>query len=318
MPNQDTPFSLDYQIRTIKKYVVFRNKTKVKRLLIYTGYFRISRYAKDLYSFLSAGILSNKPNQNQLIEYYEFDVKLRKILFNYTKKAEIQFKTHIANSISLKLNNPTFYLEDKNYTLSKSVSDKAERDRNKKNYPKFKKNIVDFEKKLRSSIHKYPEFKEYTTQGKKKRMKIPCWAIFSYLEFGSMMLLYSYLRLDLRKEVLKYGYNKSTNYNKLTTRCVDTWLDAIRNLRNTCSHHNKLVLKTSSVVLEDQLDRGILMSNTDLFSRLYALKKILNPKDSLALKSDLKKLLNKTSVNIYTYKILPIDWEIKYDLIKNL
>ncbi|SJZ95449.1 Abortive infection bacteriophage resistance protein [Cetobacterium ceti] len=318
MSNKDIPFTLDNQIKTIKKYVVFRNKTKVEKLLIYTGYFRVSKYAKDLYSFLSAGILSNKPNQNQLIAYYEFDVKLRKILFNYTKKAEIQFKTHISNSISLKLGNPIFYLDDNNYTSTKGAKDKVGRNKNKENYSKFKKNIADFEKKLRTSIHKYPEFKEYTKQGKKKKMKIPCWAIFSYLDFGSMMHLYSYLKLDLRKEVLKYGYNKNADYSKLTTRCVDTWLDAIRNLRNICSHHNKLILKTSSIVLEEKSDTGILISYTDLFSRLYALKKILNQKDSLALKSDLKKLLNKTPINVYTYNILPIDWEIKYDSIRNL
>lgn len=318
MPNTDVPFVLEDQIKTIKKYIIFKKKTKVEKLLIYTGYFRLSRYAKDLYGFLSAGIIPNKPNQNDLVNYYEFDVELRKVLFIYTKIAELQIKTHISNAVSLKLNNPTFYLEDINYTPSKGDSDKITRDRNRKGYKNFKNNISNFEKKVKKEIHKYPEFKEYTGTGTKKRKKIPCWALFSYLEFGNIMYIYSYLRLDLRKEVLKYGYNKSKNYSKITTRCVDTWLDAVRNLRNTCCHHNKLVLKTSSVVLEEQSDRGILISDTDLFSRIYALKKILAPNDSLLLKNDLKKLIKKTPFNIYSYNILPIDWEIRYDNIQEL
>lgn len=57
---------------------------------------------------------------------------------------------------------------------------------------------------------------------------------------------------------------------------MDTWLDAIRNLRNVCSHHNKLVGKTSSIVLIDGADDiNLLSSQTDLFSRIYALIKVL-------------------------------------------
>lgn len=40
--------------------------------------------------------------------------------------------------------------------------------------------------------------------------------------------MYSYLSGDLSKEVLRYGYSKK-NYDKLTTKEVDPWLDAIRN-----------------------------------------------------------------------------------------
>lgn len=318
MPNIDIPFTLNDQVKAIKKYITFKRKTKIEKLLIYAGYFRMSRYAKDLYGFLSAGILSNKPDQNDLLDYYNFDIELRKILFTYTKIAELQIKTHIANAVSLKLNSSTFYLEDTSYTETKGEADKITRDKNRSYYKKFKKNISDFEKKLRIETHKYPEFKEYVGTGKKKKKKIPCWALFSYLELGSIMYIYSYLRLDLRKEVLKYGYTPNKNYGKISTRCMDTWIDAIRNLRNICCHHNKLVLKTSSVVLEEQVDSGILLSQTDLFSRIYALKKVLAPKDSLALKNDLKKLIKKTPFDLYSYQILPIDWEIRYNKIENL
>ena len=64
---------------------------------------------------------------------------------------------------------------------------------------------------------------------------------------------------------------------------MDTWLDVIRNLRNVFVHHNKLIGKTSSIVLTVAGEEKSLVSQTDLFSRLYALKKVLNEKDGLKL-----------------------------------
>ncbi|MFR7849425.1 MAG: hypothetical protein ACLU8S_19290 [Coprococcus phoceensis] len=35
---------------------------------------------------------------------------------------------------------------------------------------------------------------------------------------------------------------------------MDTWLDAVRNLRNYCAHHSMVVGMTSSVVIPDNRD----------------------------------------------------------------
>lgn len=130
--------------------------------------------------------------------------------------------------------------------------------------------------------------------------------------------MYAYLRGDLRKDVLKYGYSKG-RYGKQTTKQMDTWLDAIRNLRNVCSHHNKLIGKTSSIVLLDSLDDiGLLSSQTDLFSRIYAFKKVLCVQDSRKLKSDLKKVIKKAKIDVYKFNILPRDWEELFDRINYL
>ena len=73
---------------------------------------------------------------------------------------------------------------------------------------------------------------------------------------------------------------------------MDTWLDAVRNLRNYCAHPSMVVGMTSSVVIPD---------NTNLYSRLYALKKILPQKDADMLAEELEKLISKTKVDIYIY-----------------
>ncbi|MBC8580154.1 Abi family protein [Zhenhengia yiwuensis] len=312
----DKPFDIENQIEFMKKYVVFSRKERMRRLLTYTGYFRLSRYGKYLLSYTS--VLKTKPKQDLLFAVYDFDAELRKLLFSYCKKAEIQFKSHLSNAISLKVGDSLFYLDCTSYTPSRSEKDSTKRTSNVKYFDKFIKTISENEKQLRRNVHKYPELKEYRTGGKRAKKKIPSWAAFSYFEFGTITKLYSYLRGDLRKVVLIYGYSKK-NYGKEVTKQMDTWLDAIRNLRNVCAHHNKLVGRTSSVVLMDKTDdSAILVSNTDLFSRIYAMKKVLKAEDGEQLKKDLRKIVNKAKFDIYIFNILPRDWEELYDRINFL
>ena len=129
---------------------------------------------------------------------------------------------------------------------------------------------------------------------------------------GTIINIYAYLRGDLRAYVLKYGYSKN-HYGKSSTKQFDTWLEALRNLRNICAHHNILVGKTSSVVLPEAIDVQLLLSDTDLFSRLYALKKILPVSEHKQLKHDLQKLINHSKIDISSLGMLPKDWESRYD-----
>ena len=122
---------------------------------------------------------------------------------------------------------------------------------------------------------------------------------------GTMVLIYSYLRGDLRKEVLDYTYSQK-NYKKEVTKQMDTWLDAVRNLRNYCAHHSMLVGMTSSVVIPD---------NTNLYSRLYALKEILSQEDANMLETELDRLVLRAKINVYKMNILPSNWKDLYDRI---
>ena len=54
-------------------------------------------------------------------------------------------------------------------------------------------------------------------------------------------------------------------------------------------------------------------ADNDLFSRLYALKKLLPKEDVVSLKSDLKKLLKKSKIDAYKLGIIPTLWEDMFD-----
>ena len=70
------------------------------------------------------------------------------------------------------------------------------------------------------------------------------------------------------QEVLNYTYSQN-NYKKEVTKQMDTWLDAVRNLRNYCAHHSMVVGMTSSVVIPDNRDSAdVLPDNTNLYLSL--------------------------------------------------
>lgn len=314
MASIEHPITLEEQVIQMKRYVSFRQRKKMREFLNYAGYFRASRYGKYLLS--RVGAIGNKSKQDGLFALYKFDVELRRILNFYCNRAEIRFKSALSNACSIKLSDGTFYLDKKYYTPSCGEKDAKKRKQNILFFNTILYNdILDKEEKLRKDVRKYPELKEYRKGGSRQKNKLPIWVAFSYFEIGTMTMIYKYLRGDLRKVVLTYSFEK-TSYAKQDTEIVDTWLDAMRNLRNYCAHNSMLVGMTSSVVRMDLNDeKTLLKADNDLFSRIYALKKLIPNEDVDKMKKDIKRLINKTPIDIYLLEILPSDWEKMYDKI---
>lgn len=314
MPNTELPMDLESQVVLMKKYITFRQRKKMREFLGYAGYFSASRYGKFLLTQVNA--FGSKANSKVFFELYDFDVQLRLLLFKYCKKAEVRFKSAIANAVSLKTGDAGFYLDRQYYTPTKSEKDKKTRNRNITFFnTKFFANLTNDEEKLRRDVVKHPELREYRKGGTRQNNVLPVWAAFSYFEMGTIVMIYSYLRGDLRKEVLDYTYSAS-NYKKEVTKQMDTWLDAVRNLRNYCAHHSMVVGMTSSVVIPDNRDStDVLPDNTNLYSRLYALKKILLQQDADMLMDELDRLISRTKIDVYKMNILPANWKDLYDRI---
>ena len=314
MLNTELPMDLESQVVLMKKYITFRQRKKMREFLGYAGYFRASRYGKFLLTQVNA--FGSKANSKVFFELYDFDVQLRLLLFKYCKKAEVRFKSAIANAVSLKTGDAGFYLDRQYYTPTKSEKDKKTRNRNITFFnTKFFANLTNDEEKLRRDVVKQPELREYRKGGTRQNNVLPVWAAFSYFEMGTIVMIYSYLRGDLRKEVLDYTYSAS-NYKKEVTKQMDTWLDAVRNLRNYCAHHSMVVGMTSSVVIPDNRDStDVLPDNTNLYSRLYALKKILLQQDADMLMNELDRLISRTKIDVYKMNILPANWKDLYDRI---
>ena len=284
MANIEPPITLEEQVMQMKKYVSFRQRKKMREFLEYVGYFRASRYGKFLLS--RVGVTGAKSKEDALFALYKFDVELRRILNFYCNRIEVRFKSALSNACSIKLNSGTFYLDKQSYTPSQGEKDAKKRKQNIaffNNY--FYKDILDKEKKLRKDVRKYPELKEYRKGGNRQNNKLPVWVAFSYFELGTVTMMYNYLRGDFRKAIY-------------------------------CAHNSMLVGMTSSVVLLDSNDdTTLLQADNDLFSRIYALKKLVPTADVDNMKNDIKKLIKETPVDVYLLGILPSNWEEIYDKI---
>ncbi len=309
------PLDIDEQAVLMEKYVSFDDDTAIKQKLAYTGFFRLRRYGMFLLS--KCGCVGKKPTENMLYDLYDFDEKLRILLFTYCKKAEIQLKTNITVGLSNKEDTHLFYLLENSYTASKSNNDKLSKQKNIRQFEGFLKDLRNNEKRIRTDTARYPEIGEMRPKDKGPNSKLPAEVFFHYIDLGDIVPIYSYLRGDLRKEVLRYGYTRK-NYGKETTKQFDTWLEATRNLRNFCAHHLMLSGRHSCVIIPEFGEDYILSSKTDLFSRLYALKKILPKQFSNALKNDLQRLIETSDVDVFGLGILPRDWEEKFGRIKIL
>ncbi len=284
MANIEPPITLEEQVMQMKKYVSFRQRKKMREFLEYVGYFRASRYGKFLLS--RVGVTGAKSKEDALFALYKFDVELRRILNFYCNRTEVRFKSALSNACSIKLNSGTFYLDKQSYTPSQGEKDAKKRKQNIaffNNY--FYKDILDKEKKLRKDVRKYPELKEYRKGGNRQNNKLPVWVAFSYFELGTVTMMYNYLRGDFRKAIY-------------------------------CAHNSMLVGMTSLVVLLDSNDdTTLLQADNDLFSRIYALKKLVPTADVDNMKNDIKKLIKETPVDVYLLGILPSNWEEIYDKI---
>ena len=163
MPNTEQPIDLETQVMLMKKYVNFRQRKKMREFLGYAGYFRASRYGKYLLTQVNA--FGSKADSKVFFNLYNFDVQLRLLLFKYCKKAEIRFKSAIANAVSLKTRDAGFYLDKQYYTPTKSEKDKKTRNRNVSFFhTKFFAGLKNDEEKLRRDVVKHPELKEYRSK----------------------------------------------------------------------------------------------------------------------------------------------------------
>ncbi len=295
------------QVENMKKYIVFSNKKRVTTMLRYMGYYRLSRYGEFL-----VGTKNSKCHVNILDKLYLLDRNLRAILFEYCKIVEIQLKKHIVEVMMASCNDPLFYLDLSCYTTSRGLSDKNERSKAQKVFKTFSKKIVDLEKKLRSNTTKYPEFKEYRNKKKYAKGSVPCWAAFTQFDLGTINYIYFYLNGKYRKWIIQNGYKKR-KVNKATTKEFDTWIDSIRNLRNSCVHYNRLIGTLSTVVLCESKTNDKLEKNNDLFSRLYALKKLLDEANYKQMFQQLKMAIVKSNIDVVELKILPEEWEKKLE-----
>jgi abortive infection bacteriophage resistance protein len=189
------------------------------------GYYRLKAYLlpfRDADSgFLSGTTLA------QAVDLYEFDEKLRLLVFKHIQRIEISIRTRFNEIICSKTGNAFWYLDSSLFG------------RNTASY-------VDTVNKLRSAFLESQEtfarhFREryYNDYCSFYSLMPPSWMAIELMTFGNLLtLLNSVSEVTIKEFKLDRWTRRKIGPDKF--KKLTNWLHCIRDVRNHCAHHNRL------------------------------------------------------------------------------
>lgn len=195
------------------------DETKAASYAANIGYFRLMVYMfpflaepKEDFRFKPGTTFGN------ILRVYDFDKKLRLLLFNEIEKIEIAFRNAILYTMEA-MTGDSFWINKREYVGDEGL-DYVRREYNRSS----EDFIVHFRKKLKSP-------------------SAPSFTIAEILSFGTMTWIYKCLPFKYKKDVAKKFY--------LNAPVLESWINIVVLTRNACCHHGRLWNKTNNIITMD-------------------------------------------------------------------
>ena len=265
------PKTIDQQVKIlIDRGLIVNDIELVKKFLNQINYYRFSGYLK---LFLVNDVFETNTVFEKLVEIYNFDYKLRKLLFSFLGYIEVLIKTQLALELSLNIS-AICYIDKKNF---------LDEDR----FNSLQDNIND---SITKKYSKEPFIKHF--QGD----YLPLWVLVEIMSFGNISMMYANLT-DSNKDLICKGYlNINKNYLK-------NYLYVLSNLRNVCAHQGRIYGKEFELAPKiSNKDKSMLTfnninvsnSNHKLFIYIFILIKLIkDDSEKEKIIDELKLLFNK-------------------------
>lgn len=201
-----------------RRGVIIPDRSVCTQILENVNYYRLMAYflpckqADDTY----------KPGTDFLKVYrvYEFDRKLRRVLFSALEEVEISLRSRFAYYHAHKYG-PIGYLDASNYSV-------------RHNHEKFMEQIqreIDSNRKVLFVKHHLEQYEGV----------FPIWVISELFTFGMLSRFYSDLPLEDQKHLSKGTYSTTPN-------TIRSWLRCCSDLRNICAHYGRLYYRIFSAI----------------------------------------------------------------------
>lgn len=265
------PKTIDQQVKIlIDRGLIVNDIELVKKFLNQINYYRFSGYLK---LFLVNDVFETNTVFEKLVEIYNFDYELRKLLFSFLGYIEVLIKTQLALELSLNIS-AICYIDKKNF---------LDEDR----FNSLQDNIND---SITKKYSKEPFIKHF--QGD----YLPLWVLVEIMSFGNISMMYANLT-DSNKGLICKGYlNINKNYLK-------NYLYVLSNLRNVCAHQGRIYGKEFELAPKiSNKDKSMLTfnninvsnSNHKLFIYIFILIKLIkDDSEKEKIIDELKLLFNK-------------------------
>ena len=235
------------------------------------NYFRFADYLRP-FEIGQSNLYKSSASFNKAISLYNFDEQLRTLLFSCIQKIEISLRARIVNYFSLK-HGPFWFI---NPALA---NDKH----------RYAENLTAIEKELQRSRDDY--VKEHFAKYGKEDFP-PIWKIIDLTSFGCLTKLYiNFSDISVKKEI-------AHSYNLPNHEILESWMNAINELRNKCAHHGRVWnrVMTKMPQLPTSLKSPWISEKPKINNKLYAVLccliywlKAIDPKHPIV--EDFKRLL---------------------------
>lgn len=222
MSNQK-PRTVDEQLTRLRNLgMQFHDEDLAKNYLCRVSYFRMKYFWIDMIDDMSGDFKENVCFED-VIERYEFDKSLRKILFNAIETLEIGLRTKIISILSLATGSGLWYLDNKLF----------------ENQDYHKEFVLDLKYEFarstdpfaREYIRDHEDWKEDSLEGDNP----DAWMIFETATFGTLSKMYKNLKMQspLQSAIAK-------EFGLYSSKDLSSWLESLTVLRNGVAHHSRV------------------------------------------------------------------------------
>lgn len=244
------PIEVDAQIlNLIFKNLIIDDIESATAFLNKVSYFR----------FVKAYSLGLKPRNGnyydgvsftQISEIYEFNKRLRQIIFPLAEHVEVRLRCAVSNCFSCKHGNLSY--RDPQYFISKDYHAEI---------------IKDIDSEIGRNWNN-PFVKNF--ERNYKDGSIPLYAAIELFSFGMLSKFYSNILNEDKKAIAKEYFSVGYTY-------LESWLESISSVRNICAHYGRLynVKLVKQPLLYKQYDE---IHNYRIFAVLLCFKHLVNDK----------------------------------------
>lgn len=222
------------------------DEKKAVEFLNHVSYFRFATYLRPMEEDVRLHRYKATASFEKAVMLYEFDIRLRQLLFAVIQQIEISLRSKIINKFSL-AHGAMWFLD------SELAVDKH----------KFAENLNTLERELQRSKDDFikEHFEKYNSGGYP-----PAWKLLELTSFGCLTKLYfNFSDISVKKKIAR-------EYGVPQHEILESWMKSINALRNACAHHGRVWNRVMAVKPQMPVRlKNKWISNTSIApNRLYA------------------------------------------------
>jgi abortive infection bacteriophage resistance protein len=271
----------------VKRGLIVEDPKKALLNISRINYYRLSSYFPPFH--LNDHQFKENTSINSIFELYDFDKKLRSLIFRALENIEITLRTKIAYSLAHKYG-PFAYCDPQYYSK----------------YFDHLRWFRVFKKRIKTTHEGFVKeyFKEY-----KKEKNLPLWIAVEIMSFGQLSIFFEGLKRMDSNEISKDCFG-------IDEKILSSWIHTLVYLRNLCAHHSRIWNRTLAIkpIITKRLSEWKGISNYKIFCVFLIFKKLMIiPDQWKAWRNDLIHLLEEYN-NINTKMMgFPEDWKERFN-----